>query len=57
MIDREKEILYSYCMGLREIAFLLSPEAPTISRGEAKPREIVDVEGDNKNAISRKTIQ
>jgi hypothetical protein len=44
-------------MGLREIAFLLSPEALTISRGFASPREIVSVEGDNKNAISRKTIQ
>jgi hypothetical protein len=43
-------------MGLREIAFLLSPEAPTtISRGEAE--EIVGVDGDNKNAISRKIIQ
>jgi hypothetical protein len=36
-------------MGLREIAFLLSLEA--------KPREIVSVEGDNKNAISQKAIQ
>ena len=40
-------------MVFREIAFLLSPEALTISRGE----EIVGVEGDNKNVISRKTIQ
>ena len=29
-------VVYSYCMGLREIAFLLSPEALTISRGEAE---------------------
>jgi hypothetical protein len=26
-------IVYSYCMGLREIAFLLSPSTPTISLG------------------------
>ena len=41
-------------MGMREIAFLLSPKALF---SEAKPREIVGVEGDNKNAISRKTMQ
>jgi hypothetical protein len=35
-------VVYIYCIGRREIAFLLSPEAPTISRGK------VNVEGDNK---------
>jgi hypothetical protein len=44
--------MYSYFMGMWEIAFLLSPKAPTISRGE-----IVGVEGDNENAISRIPIQ
>jgi hypothetical protein len=42
-------------MGMREITSLLSPEALTILFSEAKPKEIVDVEGDNTNVSSRNT--
>ena len=44
-------IVYTYWLGMRVIALLLSPMYQLLS--EAMPRTIVGTEGDNKSAITR----
>jgi hypothetical protein len=46
--DKSIQLLY----GFERNSIFIVPRGP-----EAKPREIVGVEGDKKNAISQKTIQ